>query len=220
MGDNRPDSDQRSDRNPLCDHLPGLNIRQAVARLDGDRDLYLEMLGEYCAANRRFAATFRGLVSRGELKAARRAAHSLKGAAGNMGADDLQRAALALEQACSAEAIDQITERLPAVETALARVLAAAATLTATADAPEPAAAPADETVNDPVALAGLLDALAAGLSALDPVGSQKCLEKIRTAGVPPPLAADLQTVAECIGQYDFETAAQRLRQLLRDIRR
>ena len=59
------------------------------------------------------------LMAERDFKTARLKAHALKGAAGNISALDLQRAALRLEEACALADPERIQRRLPAVEAAI-----------------------------------------------------------------------------------------------------
>ena len=121
---------------------PGLNLAEGLERLGGDWDLYLELLGEYCHAYGDFGNQFKRFKIQGDMAAARRHAHSLKGAAGNLAATDLFLAAQSLEQACRNIDMNAIERHLPAVESALAQVICsrdrmAAATLSDNDPAPK-----------------------------------------------------------------------------------
>ena len=118
--------------------LPGLDIGDGLQRMGGDSDFFVEMVKDYCEAFLDFGARFRNLVSRKEYLTARREAHSLKGAAGNISAKDLFTAAKSLEHACTGKDDAQILNLLASVEEALAIVTASAARLSALVGAPGP----------------------------------------------------------------------------------
>lgn len=82
---------------------PGLNIPDALKRLDGDEHLYANLLQLFMEDHAHALEDLRALVDSGDLKQARELAHSLKGAAGNLGAPALQTTASALEQALKDE---------------------------------------------------------------------------------------------------------------------
>ncbi|MBI9082004.1 MAG: response regulator [Desulfobacterales bacterium] len=102
---------------------PGLNLAEGLERLGGDWDLYLELLGEYCHAYGDFGSQFKRIMLQEDMAAARRHAHSLKGAAGNLAATDLFLAAQSLEQACRNADMEAVERHLPDVESALAQVI-------------------------------------------------------------------------------------------------
>jgi CheY-like chemotaxis protein len=81
--------------------LAGVDIEEGLARVAGNRALYLRLLHgfreTYPAADRRI----RDLLAEGNLDDAVRAAHSIKSLAGQMGARELYRAAGRLEAALS-----------------------------------------------------------------------------------------------------------------------
>ncbi|MBI9082666.1 MAG: PAS domain S-box protein [Desulfobacterales bacterium] len=95
-------------KTPKTDHArpipsqttPGLDIAEGMARIGGDWPLYLDILKESCTLYGGIAAELKAMVSCGDLKAAFRSAHALKGAAGNISAKPLHATAMALEAAC------------------------------------------------------------------------------------------------------------------------
>jgi CheY-like chemotaxis protein len=97
---------------------PGLDIRMALSRLGGDLGLYRRLLtafnSEWAEAPRHLAE----LVARGERESAKHLAHTLKGVAGNLGANgvaavtaDLMRSLGEAAEALEAEALLAALER-------------------------------------------------------------------------------------------------------------
>ncbi len=82
----------------LPSSLPGLEVGQALARMGGHADLLLRLLGEFRARNADEVEQIRAALA-GERETARRLAHSLKGTAAVLGANDLAEAARSLEYA-------------------------------------------------------------------------------------------------------------------------
>ncbi len=83
----------------LPSSLPGIDLESGVARVAGNRRLYVKLLQDFVDENMETAQTVEGLVSRGEYERARKLAHALKGTAGNLSCSGLHEAAAALEQA-------------------------------------------------------------------------------------------------------------------------
>lgn len=108
-------------------HLPlrlaGLNIEAAMDRLDNDGALYVKLAGAYGPMLKAFASRFRALVAADDAVEARRHAHTLKGAAGTIGAETLEASARALEDACKNNDAKQTQLLLPTVENDIAEVL-------------------------------------------------------------------------------------------------
>jgi signal transduction histidine kinase/DNA-binding response OmpR family regulator/HPt (histidine-containing phosphotransfer) domain-containing protein len=89
----------------------------------GNEALYQRLLDKFRVGHRNFSQEFNAALHRGRWSDAVRLAHTLRGTAGNIGAAELQLAATQLEAACKKEApVEQITELLHAVQTALANV--------------------------------------------------------------------------------------------------
>ena len=80
---------------------PTLDRRAGVAALMGDEALYRRLLVMFREREADFDARFRAACDRGDGSTATRCAHDLKSAAGSLGMPALQRAAAALEEACS-----------------------------------------------------------------------------------------------------------------------
>jgi two-component system, sensor histidine kinase and response regulator len=81
--------------------LPGVDIAAGLGHLAGNRAAYRRFLLQFGRDNR-LAADIRSALQAGDRPAAVRAAHSLKSVAGNLGADELSRAAAAAEAALKA----------------------------------------------------------------------------------------------------------------------
>jgi CheY-like chemotaxis protein len=82
--------------------LPGLSIKLGLSRVGGNRKLYKQLLSKFAAGNSRTTATIREDLDRGDDKTAARLAHTIKSVAGNIGAENLSRAAGELERAVKA----------------------------------------------------------------------------------------------------------------------
>jgi len=104
---------------------PALDMRAGVAALMGDEALYRRLLALFREREIDFVARFRAACEQGDSDAPARCAHDLKNVAGSLGMPALQRAAAALEEACSLRGQAAALEpRLQAVQRQLAPVLA------------------------------------------------------------------------------------------------
>jgi two-component system sensor histidine kinase/response regulator len=77
--------------------ISGLDTRGAVARLGGQVDTYVRLLGLFAQQQGEAAESIRHHLVAGDLDGARRLAHSLKGVAGNLGVEAVAADAAALE---------------------------------------------------------------------------------------------------------------------------
>ncbi|WP_020588001.1 response regulator [Desulfobacter curvatus] len=81
----------------LPSELPGFDIEDGLRRVAGNRQLYRKLLLKVRRNYADAAADIRDLIEKGQMEDAQRLAHSIKGVAGNLGANALQSASLELE---------------------------------------------------------------------------------------------------------------------------
>ncbi len=84
--------------------LPGIDTEAGLRTTRNNPSLYIRMLLRFKETYRDFEHNFAETRESGDRTAPTRAAHSLKGAAGNLGISGVQQAAEALELACRGEA--------------------------------------------------------------------------------------------------------------------
>jgi len=110
--------------------LPGFDIKQALARMGGNAKAYRKTLGKVMESEADAMERIQQSLDAGDRETALRAAHTLKGVAGNIGAVSLQSAAADLEkilreeegippQELMAHTSQQLMETLKTIETAL-----------------------------------------------------------------------------------------------------
>ncbi|MCM5677975.1 response regulator [Schlegelella sp. S2-27] len=112
-------------------HIDGLDAMVGLRRVMGRVPLYLQMLRRFAAGQADLPQQIRRLWAAGDLDAAQRAAHTLKGLAGNVGATGLQQRAQTLEAALHAQgdaaavdsALAALEPQLSALVSALQRAL-------------------------------------------------------------------------------------------------
>jgi CheY-like chemotaxis protein len=112
---------------------PPIDRAKGIANTAGSEALYDRMLGLFRNHETDFVQRFRAAHAAGDVEAALRAAHDLKGEAGTFGMPALQEAATRLERACTeaagaaeieqrlievAQLLDEVIEQLTAFETA------------------------------------------------------------------------------------------------------
>ncbi|PKH02320.1 hypothetical protein CXF72_12090 [Psychromonas sp. MB-3u-54] len=105
-------------------HFNEIDKKSGLAVCADSVDLYISILTKFKALNIHFSADFKQLCLAFEWQNAQRMAHSLKGAAGNIGATGLYRHCHNLEQACqnndNAQDIDKLVAQ---VDTHLSKVI-------------------------------------------------------------------------------------------------
>ncbi|WP_018989337.1 response regulator [Aromatoleum toluclasticum] len=194
---------------PALPPLPGIDVGAGLATTMDNHKLYLRMLMRFRDTQSRFAEQFAAAQADPDPAAAVRAAHTLKGNAGNIGARDVQTAAEALEHACRDKLpTAQLTPLLDWTLAELAPVIDGLQQLGPTEPAPLPAGQIA--TTIDAVSLQQDIERLRSLLEDNDPDAADAATTLTeRTAGTP--LAPALKQVATSVAAYDFDKALESL---------
>ncbi|MRV72424.1 response regulator [Duganella sp. FT92W] len=183
--------------NGLPAHIAGLDMAAGLRRVLHKPDRYIAMLRGFVTSQAHAGSEIAAALADGRRADAERAAHTLKGLAGNIGADALQAAAATLEQA--------LREGTAAGE---AQVLVAS--LLATQVAAIAQALPGDEAPHGPVTVdPAQRDAVVAELRALLADDDAQA-EKVMIDNQPLLAAAypnHIRRLQQAIGQFDFEAA-------------
>ena len=76
-----------------CGCIPGIDVQQGLERVGGNRRLYRKLLGKFVEDFSLAPSQIQAHLDSGDRRDAERIAHSIKGAAGNLGACELHKAA-------------------------------------------------------------------------------------------------------------------------------
>jgi PAS domain S-box-containing protein len=113
----------------LPSSLDSINMVDALSRLDDNKALYRRLLLMFHAGHEHTALAIRAAVKRDDIGLATRLAHTLKGVAATVGADELRAASKNLELALAEgntpfydEYLDQVDQKLAVVMAAIARM--------------------------------------------------------------------------------------------------
>jgi CheY-like chemotaxis protein len=118
-----------SDNRPLPDSLEYIDMDGALARLGGNQKLYLQLLLLFCQNQGGAVNETRAALQVNDFELAKRLAHTLRGVAGTIGANELALAAKALETAIAENNMHQIQDDLERVRQNLGLVLGSIASL-------------------------------------------------------------------------------------------
>jgi two-component system sensor histidine kinase/response regulator len=196
-------------RGPVLDLIPGLDAADGLRRVLGRREAYVELLRRFVIGHADVARDIRAALADGRAADAERAAHTLKGVAGSIGARQLSREAGEVEAALRRGAppaeveplLDPAEQTLGDLITALLRAL------------PPEAAATTPAASVDP-------EALAAAVARLDQLLSREAVEAIDAFEAAGPIfVAAFGERADRIGKlvrgYRFEDALTALRNVV-----
>ncbi|MEQ8263913.1 PAS domain S-box protein [Pseudohaliea sp.] len=183
--------------------IPGIDLGAALARTRNDTVLLRRLLRRFLNDYRQFGDSYRAAQASDDAEAPRRLAHSLKGAAGTLGALTVQRAAERLEQSAGsageAPALDAVQEAFSSLLPALAEALGQ--------DEEE---TDSDEAPADLADALGRLEAqlLAGEVEAVDTFNDLlPALQRVVAAGA-------YRRLQRSLALYDFDTALAALRGL------
>jgi HPt (histidine-containing phosphotransfer) domain-containing protein len=192
--------------------LPGIDVKAGMATCTNKESLYTRMLIKFRDSQGQFAELFAAAKTDPDPEATTRAAHTLKGTAGNIGAKGLQAAAAELEHACKEKASAGQIEKLQQKALAeLANIMPGLAKVgageTAAASTPDKAAIPEADRKAALDKLKGLLEDSDSEAGDL----LSDLLDKLGNA----PLAKQLKPVAIAIEGYDFDAALEQLNNIV-----
>ena len=91
--------------------IAGLDVEMGLSHMANRRPLYLSLLGKFAGLQRHTPTEIQAALDKGDMLLALRLAHSLRGAAGTMGAREVQGAAGELEAAIKIEETPEILAR-------------------------------------------------------------------------------------------------------------
>ena len=198
---------------PFYTALPGIELEEALARLDGNRELFGQIMQQFRLEHSDDGMTIRTALAAGDIQKALICVHTLRGVAGNLGARRLVEAGSRLEDLLRRGEHDSALTALKPLEDALGVVIEAAALLTAMELR--------EELQNVAMPIVSLLSASVNELAALlriQDLRASRPMETIRESlgkGVHGKRIAELGAAIE---RLDFKKALRLLEKLAREL--
>jgi PAS domain S-box-containing protein len=207
--------------------LPGIDLAGAIRRLGIPFERLRPVLFRFADGQQETLESLRSAVSGNNAPDARRHAHALAGAAGNLGAELLREAARGLELAAAegganlAIKLSLVDERAEIVFRSIDALRSASQSgsslvddeKTAEPEGPEPSL-PQAEATRMRTALTQLRSALACG----DLSSSSELLQGFSSLNLPRGLRERVARLADLIGGYEYDEAADLVNGLLKDL--
>ncbi|WP_373498356.1 response regulator [Desulfococcus sp.] len=193
--------------------MPGISVKNGLMRVGQNEALYRRILQKFCQDNEHAAEGIRQAVAQNDAALAQRMAHTMKGVAGNIGAEDLQAVSGELESAvrcADGEAAAALVQRF---DDALKTVLDAIKTI-APGERPPEAGGPRTGE-GDPGRLRDLLVKLRPLIQKGQPRPSQTVMAEINGMVRPRQFLPHLENLGRRIGKYQFREALAILESLL-----
>ena len=188
--------------------LDGIDIPSGLRRVAGNRELYRRLLLKFRDGQARGVDEIREALAKNDHETAHRIAHTIKGVAGNIGANDLQNAAATVDAGFKNETPAAAERALPVLENELRKVVEAIGVLE-----PESGASLDAPAQLDVEAIAPALDHLAE-LLRNDDFEAQSHIDGLLPKVAGSAVAPAFQQLAQCLGKYDYEGALKRLERI------
>ncbi|TFW31136.1 Hpt domain-containing protein [Massilia horti] len=180
-----------------------IDVAAGIERMMGDRSMFIRLLARFRSNYLSASGSIRAALAADNVQAAERLAHTLKGAAGMIEANELQQRAFLLEQSLRAPR-EGCQRELDLMDAELARVMREVDTILASAESTSEASCPAPAPSGEVLArLRALLDT--GDGAAVELVG------EARAALVQMLGAARTNEVAASINEFDYERALRLL---------
>lgn len=194
---------------PLPDTMPGVNIQKGVARLEGHTTIYLQLLKDFSNHYASSADEARHLLQGAEKETAKRLFHTIKGTAANLCTDKIQNLALKLERAVVKQ--NNLEELLDQFTLAFVELCASVSSLESQGHFHVNDASSSQS--EDRKTFAKIIEKLIPLLEKMDFEAVQGWQELKPSLKSTTPVA-DIDEIDFCISKYDFEKAAELLREL------
>ncbi|GAB0057311.1 Sensor histidine kinase RcsC [Candidatus Magnetaquicoccaceae bacterium FCR-1] len=201
------------DIHPMPPDVPGIDMTVALQRCAGSRALLWRLLHRFVVDQNGAIDRLREVWDRGESGEAVRLAHTLKGLAGSLGAEELRVAAQNLEHGLGGTP-EAVPELLSAVDAILCPLLVALKAL------PDPGSQAgvksiSPRSVTSAEALLELLGPLREPIRTRQPKSCQTRLEQLESLDLPPAMRSRVSELVKMIRKYRFREAEQALEALL-----
>jgi len=208
----RSAEDSPADERLPLSGLPGVSVKSGLTKVGGNRKLYRKLLSKFRRNYTSVADDIRYALGKDDPESATRLAHTIKGLAGNLGAQDLYLAAMDLETALRQDPTQNIAGRLNVFSKSVGLVLDSIAALQNQEPGPaekRPSAEPVPEAF-DSDRVFSLLNEFRQLLAA-DDFRAVRSLETFRES-LPAGMAEDeLADLEKHIEGYAFEEALETL---------
>ncbi len=194
--------------------LPGINIQDALKRLNIGADVFKRILIGFLNNNKDTANNIKDLFEKKDWQSLMHLAHSLKGSAGNIGANDLQDAAFQLEKASSKGSANPPEKNL--VDNVVMTLSQVLESLHALADTEKGEPLDVKAGAVDPAKVIPLLKQLADALDLADPMEITKHMDALREHLN----RSILQNLEKQINEYNYDKALKTVKGIRENIKK
>ena len=190
----------------LPEQLPGIDIDAGLQSLRGKSSLYLKLLVEFFNDHSGDDELIVKLVDEGKINDAQRLAHTIKGIAGTIGAEELQDAAKEIELALKENRLEDFSESIDPFILVFRNVMKGLEPLNI--DDAEARETPAEDVPVEKIV--ELVDNISELLSEMDPESEDQA-EKLARMTVKSIYAEDTAEIYKLTQEYEFDDARSKL---------
>ncbi len=202
----RPDIIRKNETGSrMPEKLAGFDLDSGLERLNGNHVIYRQLILGFSSHYRQTAVELRQLISQGNRTEAGQRAHTLKGIAGNLSADEVFRLTDEIERAMASPTGPDEWHLLNDLEEAL-QVVARSGELLAESIPAKPAAGQTP-TGADPAILAELIHELANRIRRDDPLAIDIMEQLKDLSGLPVEILPTLADLERLLSEFDFDKA-------------
>jgi len=202
----------------LPSELPGISIQKGLKTVMGNEKLYRKLLGKFLDSNKAVVAEIKETLKAEDMETAARLAHTVKGVAGNLGAEGLFPVAADLEKAIKQGEIDGLDGLIDNLEKHLDVVMAGIKKLADRDAAAKQAEAPAEVVTIDIDAVTPLLVEMAELLES-DLMEAMSRLEALEEHFVNSDAQEEFSILSEKVEGFDTDGAMSSLKEIATKLR-
>jgi HPt (histidine-containing phosphotransfer) domain-containing protein len=201
-----------------------VNFREGLLRLGGNQEVYHRVLKLFMENQKNAVDEISLAIGNADLETATRLAHSVKGVAGNIGANRVQEAALPLEQALKREDLDEARVLMRELDKRLIRTFKAIAEYVGDSGQGTGVCCKgrADPSSHQPQpdwqAVRELLDQLLHACDLRRPVECEAVLERLSSIAWPDNLCPQINQTNSEVSRYRYPAAEHSIRRLIEEI--
>ncbi|MBF0382756.1 MAG: transporter substrate-binding domain-containing protein [Magnetococcales bacterium] len=211
------ESNQIDDSSKQLPEMPGFEVKQAVVRVGGRVKSYLKLLNKVRTSEADTVLRIRQLLNETNIEGAIRAAHTLKGVSGNIGAVQLQECAAKLEAALN---INNDKDEIEALLVKAEDIMVS--TLTTIDETLAKQQDPTNSVAKSSMGTVELLSSLEEIAIQLDNYDStaEDSVEKVLDSLPSNELRADITNLQQLLAEYNFDGAYEQLQEILTKVKK
>ena len=199
---------ESSKKSTVSKHPSEINVDAGLSRVAGNRSLYAKLLKDFVHQQQNAASEMKALLAAENLQEIINLAHTIKGTAGNLGAENLSEASRKLDDAVKKKDKVLIDKQLVPFEKALKNFFDAAGRLTSEATpAFTSPAAKAETSSKPPLDAAGPLMMKLNTLLHESSIDADHVLEKLKNLLMGSPMENKILSMEKHLNAFDYEKA-------------